>query len=134
MKKQILLVLGIIIAAIVILFALGGGFSGTGGNINTAANAAKLTGFAQCISGSGAKFYGAWWCPHCADQKKEFGDAVKYLPYIECSTPDGNSQTQVCMDQKIQGYPTWKFPNGTQQEGVLTFQQLASSTGCAIPQ
>ncbi len=67
----------------------------------------KHDSFAQCISDTGAKFYGAFWCPHCADQKKEFGTSAKYLVYVECSTPDGKGQTQVCVDEKIEGYPTW---------------------------
>ena len=63
--------------------------------------------FAQCLKDKGALFYGAFWCPHCADQKKEFGTSAKYLVYVECSTPDGKGQTQVCVDEKIEGYPTW---------------------------
>ena len=56
----------------------------------------NLDGFTQCIANSGAKFYGAFWCPHCRDQKTLFGSSVKLLPYIECSKPDGLSQTDVC--------------------------------------
>ena len=68
--------------------------------------------FAQCLSDNGAKFYGAFWCPHCQAEKKLFGNSVKLLPYIECSTLSGNDQTQICKDNKIESYPSWNFKNG----------------------
>ena len=71
----------------------------------------KLDGFAQAIKASGAEFYGAFWCPHCQEQKAEFGTSEKYLPYVECSNPD-QSQTQICIDKKIESYPSWTFKDG----------------------
>ena len=72
----------------------------------------KLDDFATCLTDSGAKFYGAFWCPHCAEQKKLFGSSVKKLPYVECSTLDTNGQTPVCIDNQIESYPTWQFAKG----------------------
>lgn len=94
----------------------------------------NLTAFAQCIAKSGAKFYGAFWCPHCAAQKQLFGAAVSSLPYVECSTPDANGQTKVCINEGIKEYPTWIFADGTRESGVLTLAQLSAKTGCALPQ
>ena len=71
----------------------------------------KYDGLAQALKSSGANFYGAFWCPHCQEQKAEFGTAKQYLPYVECSNPD-NSQTQICIDKKIEGYPSWTFKDG----------------------
>lgn len=71
----------------------------------------KYDKFAQALTSSGAKFYGAFWCSHCQAQKAEFGSSKKYLPYIECSKPD-RSQTQICIDNKIEGYPSWTFKDG----------------------
>ncbi len=34
---------------------------------------------AHCITQSGATFYGAFWCPHCRDQKTKFGTGAQYL-------------------------------------------------------
>lgn len=93
----------------------------------------KLDVFAQCITNSGAEFYGAFWCPHCQDQKKEFGSTSKYLPYVECSNPD-NSQTQVCIDKKIESYPTWIFKDGSMLNGKLDLATLAEKTQCVLPQ
>jgi thiol-disulfide isomerase/thioredoxin len=30
----------------------------------------KYDEFAKCLTDNGAKFYGAFWCPHCQAQKK----------------------------------------------------------------
>lgn len=95
-------------------------------------NAGELDVFATCISESGAKFYGAFWCSHCQDQKKAFGAAAGKLPYIECSTQD-NKQTTVCTDAKIEGYPTWEFSDGSRLSGSLPFLTLAEKTGCTLP-
>ena len=94
----------------------------------------QLDAFATCLKDQGAIFYGAFWCPHCQAQKALFGKSAEKLPYVECSTPDGSAQTQVCIDKGIQGYPTWYFANGTSTEGELSFAQLSSYTGCTLPQ
>lgn len=94
----------------------------------------RLDTFTTCLKDKGVKMYGAFWCPHCQATKAEFGNSAKLLPYIECSTPDGQGQLQVCKDAGIQSYPTWKFPNGTSFSGEHTLQEIASSSGCALPQ
>ncbi len=68
-------------------------------------------GLANYLNQSGVKMYGAFWCPHCQAEKKDFGKSEALLPYVECSMPDGQTQTQICIDQKIVSYPTWDFPN-----------------------
>jgi hypothetical protein len=96
-------------------------------------NQKDYTAFAQCLSAKGVKFYGTFWCPHCMEQKRMFGQSKAYLPYIECSTPDGNSQTPICQQANITGYPTWDFPDGSRVPGTLTFEVLAQKTGCVLP-
>ncbi len=96
-------------------------------------NIVTTDSFATCLKDKGAVFYGAFWCPHCQDQKKEFGSSAKLLPYIECSTPDGQAQTQICTDKKIEGYPTWIFADGSKLTGKATFEQLADKTSCPLP-
>ncbi|MEZ4210809.1 MAG: hypothetical protein R3B39_00715 [Candidatus Paceibacterota bacterium] len=85
---------------------------------------------ATCLGEAGAKFYGAFWCPHCNNQKKAFGKSEKLLPYTECSTPDGNAQTQVCIDNEIQSYPTWIFADGSRLTGEQSPETLAEKTSC----
>lgn len=94
----------------------------------------KFDEFAQCLKSSGTEFYGTFWCPHCQAQKEAFGSSVKYLPYIECSTPDGQGQTQVCKDKGVESYPTWIFPDETRLSGELPFETLAEKTECVLPQ
>ena len=84
---------------------------GLGFYLSRSSGPSKFDGFAQALKDRGAKFYGAFWCPHCQAQKAEFGTAKKYLPYIECSNAD-NSQTQICKDNKIEAYPSWTFKDG----------------------
>jgi len=94
----------------------------------------KLDSFAQCISDKGAVFYGAFWCSHCQAQKKLFGSSAKLLPYVECSTPDGRGQLQVCRDKNIEGYPTWRFADGAELNGAASLEDLAQKTSCVLPE
>lgn len=122
----------------------------------------KYDDFAQCITNSGAKFYGAYWCPHCQKQKAEFGKSASKLPYIECelsntekkaaqsqidqAVKDGRlgldqdpntigiyTRTQACTTNKIESYPTWIFADGSRVTGEQTFAELAAKTGCVAP-
>jgi glutaredoxin len=95
---------GLFIIGVVVLVA-GIGF------LSKAGGPGKYDAFAQHLTDSGAKFYGAFWCPHCQAEKALFGSSKKLLPYIECSKAD-HSQTQACIDAKIESYPTWFFKDG----------------------
>lgn len=92
-----------------------------------------LDPFAQCLAEKKASFYGAYWCPHCNDQKRLFGRAAKSLPYIECSTPDGKGQLPLCANAGITGYPTWVFADGSKEVRVMTLAELAERTSCPLP-
>ena len=91
--------------------------------------------FSVCIAENGAKFYGAWWCPHCAEQKKLFGNSFKTFEkaggYIECSNAD-RTQNGVCTEAGITGYPTWRFGDGSELSGRVSLLTLAQKTGCQI--
>lgn len=89
--------------------------------------------FAQCLADEGATFYGAFWCPHCQAQKKLFGSSAKLLPYVECSTADGQGQTAICKEKVIPSYPTWEFADGSRLGGEVPLEQLAEKTGCMLP-
>ena len=88
--------------------------------------------FARCIDESGTKFYGAFWCPHCDDQKELFGNSQRLLPYIECSTADGQGQTVDCQRAQITAYPTWQWPDGTKETGNQTFEYISEKTSCPV--
>ncbi|KKU50009.1 MAG: hypothetical protein A2633_00050 [Candidatus Sungbacteria bacterium RIFCSPHIGHO2_01_FULL_47_32] len=89
--------------------------------------------FAQCLKEKGLIFYGAFWCPHCQNQKAMFGNSVKYLPYVECSTPNGQSQLDVCKKENVTGYPTWVYPDGSRESGEIEMSRLAEKSGCQLP-
>ena len=93
----------------------------------------KYDDLAKCMTEKGTIFYGAFWCHNCTDQKNLFGSAIQHINYIECSTPDGKGQLEVCQLAGIEGYPTWKFADGTLRSGVITLPVLADRTGCEMP-
>ena len=96
--------------------------------VNTAS--AETTAIAQCLTDKGAKFYGAFWCPHCHDQKEMFGDAIQYIDYIECDSRGENSQTEVCLAADITSYPTWIFADGEKLVGARAPEELAEKASC----
>jgi hypothetical protein len=93
----------------------------------------RLDAFAQCLSAKGAKMYGAFWCPHCADQKEMFGSSFAYAPYIECGVKGSHLPAQVCTAANVQHYPTWVFADGSRVEGAHSLEFLSQQTGCALP-
>ena len=108
--------------------------AGLGVSIFAKQGPGQLDEFAQCLTDKSAVFYGAFWCPHCQAQKRMFGNSAKLLPYVECSTPDGQGQLQACVDKEIQSYPTWEFADKSRQTGEVPLAQLAEKTGCELPQ
>lgn len=94
--------------------------------------------FATCIKNSGATFWGAWWCPHCKEQKALFGKSATLLPYHECSSLDGSSQLGDCTVAGIESYPTWDFSGTssvattTRQVGPLSLAELSKFTSCPL--
>lgn len=100
--------------------------------ITQAKKPGKYDAVAQCIADSGAKFYGAFWCPHCQATKAMFGKSAKKLPYIECSQPSGKGQLPICDEAGIKGYPTWRFADGSELSGERTMAELAERTNCSV--
>lgn len=121
MKKTFWWGIGTIVAVIVLVIIL------------SSQGSSKYDSFAQCITDSGAKMYGAYWCPHCQAQKKIFGSSWDNINYIECATPGSNQQTTACNAAGIKSYPTWIFGDEKQLSGELSLQQLATFTGCQLP-
>lgn len=94
----------------------------------------KYDSFATCLTENQVVMYGAFWCPHCKEQKADFGKAFKRITYVECAEPGNpNLQTQACKDAGINSYPTWEFSDGTQQSGKLSMEYLSQKSGCPLP-
>ena len=89
-------------------------------------------GLAEHLQRTGAKMYGAYWCPHCADQKALFGAAVKNLPYVECDPKGENPQPDLCQAKQIEGYPTWEIA-GRLYPGTRSLLELATLSSYEAP-
>jgi len=89
----------------------------------------QLKALAVHLEQTGAKFYGAYWCPRCQEQKALFESSAKRLPYIECSSGGrGSPLTAPCVRNNIRSYPTWII--GDQRlTGLVQPRELASASG-----
>jgi len=124
MKKSYIIAIALVIlVAIVAYFALG----------DSNRPKADYESFAKCLTNKSVKMYGAYWCPHCQNQKKEFGNAWQYVTYVECAIPDQPGQTPACAQAGITGYPTWTFPDSSTLEGEVSFADLSQKSGCPLP-
>lgn len=96
------------------------------------AASAYAEGLAKHLASSGAKFYGAWWCPHCEEQKRLFGQAARYLPYVECDTRSPEAKPEECTRVGVRAFPTWVI-GGRKYEGTLPLEELARLSGYPPP-
>jgi hypothetical protein len=100
----------------------------TGWEVKTTSGSAELA-LAEYLDKIGAKMYGAWWCPHCFDQKQLFGhDAAKRLPYTECADQGNNPHPEACEAAKVQSFPTWVI-KGKTYTGTQELKELAQYSG-----
>jgi glutaredoxin len=121
---------------LVVLLLVGCGANGTTANPSATTPtsgdamiaATPEASLAQHLAATGSTMYGAYWCPHCADQKAMFGDAVDQLPYVECAADGENAQPDLCSAKGVQAYPTWEI-NGQLYPGVKSLEDLAQLSG-----
>ena len=87
-----------------------------------------LKALATHLQESGARFYGAYWCRACQDQKALFTASAKRLPYTECAPSGPNGPlTAACTVQDIRRYPTW-IVEGRRLTGVVDVERLARAS------
>jgi uncharacterized membrane protein len=99
-----------------------------GWEVSTESGEAEIE-IAKYLTESGAKMYGAWWCPHCFEQKQLFGkEASKLIPYTECAPEGNNPQSEVCAQNKVQSFPTWNI-KGKIYTGAQELNRLAKLSG-----
>ena len=97
--------------------------------IVTSESTKKSIELAKYLNDNGVVKYSAYWCPNCLIQSELFGSqAYKELNVVECARDGINSQTQLCIDKKIQGFPTWEI-NGKLILGGLSLNELSKLTG-----
>jgi uncharacterized membrane protein len=88
----------------------------------------RLAALADHLRASGGVVYGAYWCPHCQEQKQAFGDAAARLPYVECDPRGDNGRPDLCQAAGVRAYPTWAI-GGQKLEGVVSPAELARLSG-----
>jgi uncharacterized membrane protein len=89
----------------------------------------QLRALAIHLVDEGVKFYGAYWCPRCQEQKAAFEASAKRLPYVECSSGGrGSALTKACVAEKVRSYPTWTIGE-RRLTGLQTPRSLAAATG-----
>jgi hypothetical protein len=93
----------------------------------------KLDAFAKCLSQKKAHMYGAFWCPHCQEQKEKFDASFEYVNYTECGVKGERGITPECKTVGIQRFPTWFFADNEKREAVLSLDDLSQKTGCPLP-
>ena len=99
-----------------------------GWEINTTSGAAELA-LAKHLTAIGVKMYGAFWCPHCYEQKQLLGKAAfPEINYIECDPQGKNPQPQTCAAAGVQSYPTWTI-KGETYRGTQSLEKLAKASG-----
>jgi uncharacterized membrane protein/glutaredoxin len=106
----------------------GAGAAAGGAATSTAMSADRLAALADHLRESGATFYGAYWCPHCQEQKQMFGTAASRLPYVECDARGTNAQPAACQAAGVRAYPTWVI-GGQTIEGEIPPADLARLSG-----
>ena len=78
--------------------------------IVTSESTKESIALAKYLKGNGVVKYSAYWCPNCLDQGELFGrEAYKELNVVECARDGKNSQKQLCIDKKIEGFPSWEI-------------------------
>lgn len=106
-----------------------GGFA-----ITTTSGPAEIA-LAKHLTQTKATFYGAYWCPHCHDQKQLFGQqAAKLLPYVECIAGGINPQPERCTAAGVNGFPTWAINGKLTVSGTKSLQELAQLSEYKGPQ
>jgi len=75
--------------------------------------------------------YGAYWCGHCANQKALFGDAFKYIDYVECDARGTDANPFLCAQKGISSVPVWEIA-GQFYLGAHSLEELAWLSGLAL--
>ena len=102
--------------------------------VTTTSGPAQLA-LARHLREIGAKEYGAYWCPHCHDQKMLFGkEAAALIDYVECDPRGQNSRAEICQaaGANIKGFPTWEI-KGQFYSGTQSLEKLADLSGYTGP-
>jgi glutaredoxin len=100
----------------------------SGKPVTTQSGTAEIS-LAEHLTKTGAKMYGAHWCPYCHTQKQWFGaKAWEKVTYVECAQGGTNANPQACQKAGIESYPTW-FIGNQKYVGTMSLFRLAKLSG-----
>lgn len=94
------------------------------------AEPSKYAEVAKCLTDKGVIMYGAYWCPHCSNQKKIFGSDFQFIKYQECDPQGVGGDKAACLEAGVTQYPTWKFPGQGNVIGEQQVRDLAKLANC----
>ena len=124
----IVLLAAVVLIAVLVFYQFPGSSNSGGGsdtpNGDTPPSSVTAE-FAECITESGAVFYGTNWCSHCNDQKEIFGQHMDKITFVDCDAGD------LCARNGVTAFPTWII-NGEKYLGTKSPEVLAALTGCEI--
>jgi len=89
----------------------------------------ELDTFAMCLADQGVIMYGSKYCHWCQQQKADFGDAWRFIEYVECT-----EEKERCEKEGISGVPVWTLADGKQLLGYQELERLSEETGCGLPE
>jgi len=120
-----LAVAAIVVVAFAGIYFFGGSIVGyfVGGN-DDQNGIDPIETLAKCLTENDAVLYGSSYCGYCKQQKDMFGDSLKYVTYVECTT-----QQTLCQEKGISSVPTWEI-DGRFHTGLKSFEWLSEVSGC----
>ncbi len=117
------------LSLLIVLFVIFGSiFFQSKNELGAATDGNLQTALAKHLTKTGATMYGSFKCPHCLAQKHFFGEAFKFVTYIECHPKPKDSNSSLCVSKGISTYPTWEI-NGKFYPGAKPLQDLAILSG-----
>ena len=96
--------------------------------LSASQNATLQIGLAKHLAKIGVVMYGSYRCPHCAAQKELFGEAFRYIKYVECDPSAKGTNPALCYEKGIEMYPTWEI-QGNFYAGVRSLEGLSNLSG-----
>lgn len=83
---------------------------------------------AKDLRDKGMVLYGSYQSDDSEQQLAIFGDAAKYLDYVECDASGPSANPDECISQKVEIYPTWIY-QGKSYTGEKSLGELANIVG-----
>ncbi len=88
----------------------------------------SMADFGKCLADKGFKIYTQPGCGACTSQKKDLGEAMKYITEISCP-----SHQQECAELGVRATPSWGRNGVLVFPGAVPLSALSDESGCPLP-